>query len=103
MPPGDSQWPLSRRSITRTRSSSSMTTPATLTECVAGSLVTSDSLLCQAIAHLENWRRAVHGLGSVDRLADAPPYRQIADQLRRAIQRADPVSYTHLRAHETDS
>lgn len=26
-------------------------------------------------------------LGSVDRMADAPPYRQIADQLRRAIQR----------------
>ena len=31
----------------------------------------------------------MHGLGSVDRLADAPPYRQIADQLRRAIQRGD--------------
>ena len=28
-------------------------------------------------------------LGSVDRLANAPPYRQIADQLRRAIQRGD--------------
>ena len=27
--------------------------------------------------------------GSVDRMADAPPYRQIADQLRRAIQRGD--------------
>jgi GntR family transcriptional regulator len=31
----------------------------------------------------------VHELGSVDRMADAPPYRQIADQLRRAIQRGD--------------
>jgi GntR family transcriptional regulator len=31
----------------------------------------------------------VHELGSVDRLADAPPYRQIADQLRQAIQRGD--------------
>jgi len=31
----------------------------------------------------------VHELGSVDRLADAPPFRQIADQLRRAIQRGD--------------
>jgi GntR family transcriptional regulator len=31
----------------------------------------------------------VHELGSVDRLADAPPYRQIADQLRRAIQHGD--------------
>ena len=31
----------------------------------------------------------MHELGSVDRMADAPPYRQIADQLRRAIQRGD--------------
>ena len=31
----------------------------------------------------------MHELGSVDRLADAPPFRQIADQLRRAIQRGD--------------
>ena len=31
----------------------------------------------------------MHELGSVDRLDDAPPFRQIADQLRRAIQRGD--------------
>ena len=31
----------------------------------------------------------MHELGSVDRLADAPPFRQIADQLRGAIQRGD--------------
>jgi GntR family transcriptional regulator len=31
----------------------------------------------------------VHELGSVDRMADAPPFRQIADQLREAIQRGD--------------
>ena len=31
------------------------------------------------------------GLGSVDRLADAPPFLHIADQLRRAIQRGDLV------------
>lgn len=31
----------------------------------------------------------MHELGLVDRLADAPPFRQIADQLRRAIQQGD--------------
>lgn len=31
----------------------------------------------------------MHELGFVDRLADAPPFRQIADQLRRAIQLGD--------------
>ena len=31
----------------------------------------------------------MHELGSVDRMADAPPFRQIADQLRRAIKRGD--------------
>lgn len=31
----------------------------------------------------------MHELGSVDRLADAPPFRQIADQLRQAIQQGD--------------
>src|SRR3954462_5526230 len=76
--------------MTRTRPSSRTTMPATLTECLGDSAtVGSSNELWLHYATGTYSSGGVVVLGSLDRSDDRAPYRQIADQLRRAIERGD--------------
>src|SRR5215470_8925333 len=103
MPPGGSQWALSRRCMTSARASSSITTPATLTEWRLSSPVTFVTPIRALRGTLESTRRpdklsvpgdrgrgiphlssVLDGL-AVDPASDRAVFRQIADQLRTVI------------------
>src|SRR4051812_25927832 len=76
--------------MARMRPSSRMTIPATLTECFGVSVTVGSSdvrLFSYATGTYSSGGVVV--LGSLDRSDDRAPYRQIADQLRRAIDRGD--------------
>src|SRR3954452_10501652 len=76
--------------MARMRPSSRTTMPATLTECF-GVSATVDSLNsgCLQYATGNYSSGGVVVLGTLDRSDDRAPYRQIADQLRRAMDRGE--------------
>src|SRR5215211_1757793 len=86
MPPGGSQWPLSRRRTARSCPASFTTAAATLTECRGLDSATGCLLRYRYNSSRPVDQRRVPSLSSIiDPTSDRPAYRQIADQLRAVI------------------